>query len=125
MEDPVIGFDVERVASIQPLDIAVEAVGVLHRELSGPKHGGAGTQLVALLGLQVIEPQWQVTVGADVDRDVVGDVLLVGHREHEVRVLAVSQLEQLVDVVAAREAPQLGGLEHRHQHLVGADRIEL
>ena len=59
-----------------------------------------GAGLVALLDLEVVEDQRQVAVGADRRRDVEGDDLLVGHRQHQVRAAAVLELEQLLDLVA-------------------------
>ena len=73
----------------------------------------------------MVEDQRQVAVGAHELRDVRGDGLLVGHREHELGALAVLQLEQLLDRVAPGLAPRLGGLEHRHQQLLAADRVDL
>ena len=53
------------------------------------------------------------------------DVLLVRHREHHVRAPAVLQLHQLGDPVAAAALPELGRVQHRHQHLLRADRVHL
>ena len=85
VEDPVVGLDVELVAAVEPLGVAVEAVGVLHRELAGAQHAGPRPRLVALLDLEVVEDQRQLAVGADVVGDVVGDGLLVRHRQHQLR----------------------------------------
>jgi hypothetical protein len=125
VEDPVVGLDMAGIAVLQPLDIAVEAVGVLHHELARAQHTGPRPRLVALLGLQVVEDLRQLAVGADLTRDVEGDVLLVRHREHQLGPLAVLELEQLLDLVATRLAPELGGLHDRHQHLLAADRVHL
>ena len=57
--------------------------------------------------------------------DVEGERLLVGHRQHVVGALAVLELEQLVDLVAARAAPELRRLQDRQQHLLAADRVHL
>ncbi len=125
VEDAVVGLDVQLVGVRQPLRVAVEAVGVLHDELARSQHAGARARLVALLGLEVVEDARQVAVGADLAGHVEGDVLLVGHRQHELGAAAVLQLEDLVDVVAAAGLPQLGRLDHGHQQLVRADRVEL
>src|SRR5918997_1106668 len=82
-------------------------------------------RLVPLLRLEVVEDLRQVAVGADLPGYVPGDVLLVAHREQEVGAAAVLELEELVDVVAARAPPGLRRLDHRHQHLHRADRVEL
>jgi hypothetical protein len=51
----------------------------------------------------------------------------VRHREHHVGALAVLEPEELGPdaVVAAAALPQLGGLQHRHEHLLPADRVDL
>jgi hypothetical protein len=46
-------------------------------------------------------------------------------REDVLGVLAVAELEQLVDSVAAASLPVGGRLEHGHQHLLTADRGHL
>ena len=125
VEDPVVGLDVELVAAVEPLGVAVEAVGVLHRELARAQHAGARPRLVALLGLHVVQDHRQLPVGADLAGDVEGEVLLVGHRQRQLGLLAVLELEQLVDLVAAGPPPELRRLEHRHQHLLAADRVDL
>src|SRR5256885_834086 len=80
---------------------------------------------VALLDLHVVEDHRQLSVRANLARDVEGEPLLVRHRQRQFRVLAVLELEQLVDPVTARAPPELGGLEDRHQHLLAADRVDL
>ena len=125
LHDAVVGAHVERVAALEGLLVAVEAVGVLHDELPRPQDTGPGPGLVALLDLEVVEDQRQVAVGADDLGDVEGDRLLVGHRQHQLGALAVGELEQLLDPEPAGAAPQVGGLEHRHQHLLAADRVHL
>ena len=125
LEDPVVGLDETRVARLQAVLVAVEAVGVLHDELARAQHAGPRARLVALLDLEVVEQQRQVAIGAHDLRDVRRDAFLVRHREDHVGALAVLELEQLVDLVAPRPAPRLGGLQDRHQHLLGADRVDL
>ena len=58
------------VAALEPFLVAVEAVGVLHRELAGAQDAGARPRLVAFLGLKVVEDQRQVPVGADLGAPV-------------------------------------------------------
>ena len=125
LHDAVVGADVQLVALVEPLGVAVEGVGVLHDELARAQHARARARLVALLDLEVVEDQGQVAVGAHDLGDVRGDGLLVGQREHELRALAVAQLEQLLDRIAPGLAPRLGRLQDGHQHLLGADRVHL
>jgi hypothetical protein len=54
-----------------------------------------------------------------------GDRLLVRHREHVLGLLAVLQLEQLGDRIAPAALPELRRLQHRHQHLLPADAVDL
>ena len=115
----------ELVGGVEAVEVAVEGVRVLHDELARAQQAGARARLVALLGLEVVEQLRQVAVGAHLARDVEREVLLVRHREDQFGAAAVLQLEDLVDVVAAGLLPQLGGLEHGHQHLPRADRIHL
>ena len=57
--------------------------------------------------------------------DVVGHRLLVRHCEHQRAVVAVAQPKQLRDLDAARPAPGILRLQHRHQHLEAADSVHL
>ena len=125
VEDAVVGLGVAPVRLLQSVDVAVEAVGVLHDELARAQHAGARARLVALLGLDVVEHQRQVAVGAHVARDVERDALLVRHRQHERAPVAVLELEQLRDAAAPGAVPQLARMQHRHRHLVRADAVHL
>ena len=125
VEDPRVGAALQLVGARQALLVAVEGVGVLHRELARAQHAGPRARLVALLRLDVEQHQRQVAVGAHILGDVVGDALLVRHRQDQRRALAVLELEHLLDPVAPRLLPGLGGLQHRHQQLLAADRLHL
>ena len=125
VEDAVVGLAVALVVGVEALAVAVEGVGVLHDELAGAEDAGARARLVAALGLEVVEAERQVAVGAHGGRHVRGHDLLVGHGQHEVGVAAVLELEQLVDAVAAAALPELGRVDDRHQHLLRADRVQL
>jgi hypothetical protein len=74
--------------------------------------------------LEVVEHLREVAVRLDLAR-VEGDRLLVRHRQDELAVVAVAELEDLGDVVAPRGLPELGGREDGHQHLLRADRVQL
>jgi hypothetical protein len=125
VEDPPVGLDVELVAGVEAVEVSVEGVGVLHQELAGAEDTGPRAGLVALLHLEVVEDQRQLAVGADLAGDVERQALLVGHRQHHLGSLSILELEQLLDPVAASPAPELRWLEHRHQHLLAADRVDL
>ena len=113
------------VGGVEGVAVAVEGVGVLHDELARAQHPGARPRLVAPLGLEVVQQLRELPVRAHVARDVEGQVLLVRQGQHELGAAAVLQLEHLVDVVAAAGPPELGRLEHGHQHLRRADGIHL
>ena len=51
--------------------------------------------------------------------------LLVRHRQDVVPALAVLEPEDLLDVVAPGLLPELERRQHRHQHLLAADRVHL
>ena len=124
-QHPRVRVGVAFVGRVQARGVAVEAVCVLHDELAGPQHAGAGTRLVAFLDLEVVEDQRQVAVGLDGRGDVTGDDLLMGHGQHHVGPAPVLELEQLVDLIASGLAPRLGGMQDRHQHLLSTDRVHL
>jgi hypothetical protein len=125
VEDAVVGGDVPRVGVLETGLVAVEAVGVLHHELPRPQDAGPRSRLVALLHLELVEDQGQVAIGADLARHVIGDGLLVGHREHQRTVVSVAQAKELGDLGAPGAAPELLRLQDGHQQLPGADRVEL
>ena len=66
-------------SSSRPVVVAVERVRVLHDELARAQHPRARARLVALLGLEVVEDQRQVAVGAHDLGDVERHDLLVRH----------------------------------------------
>ena len=124
LEDAVVRALVLPEADVEAGLVAVERVGVLHDELPHPQEPTPRARLVATLRLEVVERLRQVAVGAEL-REVERHRLLVRHREDEVAAAAVLQPEQLGDPDAAGLLPQLGGREHRHQHLLAADRVHL
>jgi hypothetical protein len=125
LEDPVVGAGVDLVVGLQPGVVAIERVGVLHDELAGAQDAGARPRLVALLDLEVVEAERQVAIGAHDLRDVRRHALLVRHREDHLGALAVLELEQLVDVVAAGAVPGVGRLQDRHEHLLSTYGVDL
>ena len=54
-----------------------------------------------------------------------GDDLLVGERQHHLGAPAVLELEHLIDAVTPGALPQISRIDHRHQHLLAADRVHL
>jgi len=90
----------------------MEGVGVLHDELPCAHDAEAGTDLVAKLGLDLVEVERQLLVALDLAAEQVGDDLLVGRADAELATVAVLQAQQLGAVLfpASRFLPQLGGL---------------
>ena len=111
-------------ALVEPLRVAVERIRVLHDELADADQAGARARLVALLRLEVVEHLRQVAVRLDLAR-VKGHRLLVRHREDELPVVAVTQLEHFGDVVAAGRLPELGRSQNGHEELLRPDRVHL
>jgi hypothetical protein len=124
LEDAVVGALVRPEAPLQPLVVPVERVRVLHDELADADEAPARPRLVAHLRLEVVEDLRQLTVRGDLAR-VEGHRLLVGHGEHEVATQTIVGLPELRNHVAAARLPQLGRRDHRHEHLLTADRVHL
>ena len=111
-------------APVEPLVVAVERVRVFHYELADADETRAGPRLVAVLGLEVVEHLRQVAVRLDLAR-VEGGCLLVRHRQDELSVVPIAELEDFGNRVAARRFPELGRRQYRHQHLLCPDRVHL
>ena len=101
--EPVEGLDVGvAVGGVRRVEAGVggvEGVGVLHHELAAADQAGAGTRLVAVLGLDLVEPDRQVLVGGVEVLHHEGEHLLVRRPEQVVAALAVLEPEDAVAVV--------------------------
>ena len=95
VEDPDVGVAVQLVAGLEPGVVDVERVGVLHHELATTQQAGAGTRLVAVLRLDLVDRERQVLVGAVEVLDDEGEHLLVRRTEQVVVALAVLQPEDV------------------------------
>ncbi len=111
-------------ALVEPFLVAVERVRVLHDELANAEQASARPGLVAVLRLEVVEPLRQVAVRAQLP-SVEGHRLLMRHREDEVAARSVLELVDLGRDDAPGLLPELGRRQHRHEHLLGADRVHL
>mmetsp|Transcript_53733 Transcript_53733/g.126540 ORF Transcript_53733/g.126540 Transcript_53733/m.126540 type:complete len:357 (-) Transcript_53733:266-1336(-) len=127
LEDAAVGRVHVVVAAAGGLDITVEGIGVLHRELAATHQAKARAALVAELGLDVIEVFRQLAVAAQLLAGDVGDDLFARRLHDEVASMAVLHAQQFRAhlVEAAGLLPQLGGLDHRHQAFDGAGRVHL
>ena len=127
LEDAGVGLVMGLIGGVQPGLVGIERVGVLHDELAHPDQAAARSWLVTELGLEVVDDGGQLAVALDQVAQQVGDHLLVGHGQHHVPAAAVLESNQLgADLgVAAGLLPELGGMDHRHLHLLPADAVDL
>ena len=97
----------------------MERIRVLHREFARPHDAEPRPDLVAELGLDLVEIDRQLAVALELAARDVGDHFLVGRAVAVHAVVAVLDAQQLGPVLfpAARFLPQLGWLHGRHQHL--------
>ena len=126
-EDARVGVIHLLVALLQTLEIGVERVGVLHRELARAHHAEARPDLVAELGLDLVEIDRQLAVAADLLAHDIAEHLLGRGRVAELALGAVldAQHQRAVEVPAPGLLPQLRGLDGRREHLEGAGAIHL
>ena len=88
-QDPLVGVAVRLVGRRQALVGEVERVRVLHHELAAAQDAGAGTLLVAVLGLHLVQGDREVLVRVVLALHGEREELLVGGAEHVVVALAV------------------------------------
>jgi hypothetical protein len=126
-EDLVVGLALELVGGVETGVVGVQAIGVLHGELADADEAAARAGLIAPLGLEVVDHDRQLAPRADVLPGDVGDDLLVGHGEDQVTTGAVLEAGHLGadQVVTAGLAPDVGGVDDRHQHLLPPDGVHL
>ena len=124
LEDAVVRTSLELEAPRERLVVAVERVRVLHPELAQADQAGARPWLVAFLGRDVVEHLRQLPVALQLTC-VERDRLLVRQRQDVVGALSILEAKDLLDEVAAGLLPELERREHRHQHLLTADRVHL
>ena len=117
LEDARVGGEHDVVALARRLDVAIERVRILHRELAPAHQPKTRPAFVTELGLDVIEILRQRAVAAQFLAGDVGDDFFAGRLDHEVAVVAVFQPHQLgaVFLEAPGFPPQLGRLHDRHQ----------
>ena len=119
-EHPVVGVDGAGL-------VDVEGIVVLHQELAAAHHTEARADLVPELPLDMIEVLRQVAVALHAIAEEHRDHLLVGRSVEHLAIVPVLDAQHLgpVGIVAAALAPQVGRLDGRHQHFLGARRILL
>ena len=104
--------------------VAVERICVLHDELAQTQQASARSGLIALLDREVIEQLGQLPIARDLLR-VERDGLLVRHRQYVLASCTILKSKELLNVIALRQLPELERREHRHEHLLPADRVHL
>ncbi|MNS74565.1 hypothetical protein D3C72_1080460 [compost metagenome] len=126
-EDARVGLGHVLVLALEVVGVLVEGVGVLHDELAAAQQAEARANLVTHLGLNLVQVDRQLAVGAHRAAHDVGDDLLVRGAEHLVAVVAVLEAHQLFAVLlpAAGLHPQLGRDHDRHVQLLGAGGVHL
>ena len=126
-EDALVGLVHLLVFALRVLDVDVERIRVLHDELAPAHQAGARPQLVAELGLDLIEVQRQLAPAPDLAAHQRRDHLLVRRADDEVAALAILEAQQLIAVVlpAPGLLPQLARDDRGQEHLRGARAIHL
>ena len=126
-EDAVVGLAHGLVAAARAGVVLVERIGVLHDELAAAHEPEARADLVAELGLDLVEIDRQLAVGLQFATGDVRDHLLVGGPQAVVAVVPVAEAEQFRAVLlpATRLLPQVARLHHGHEDLLGAGAVHL
>src|SRR5688572_15260450 len=124
-EDPRVGVVHRAVALLQALEAGVEGVGVLHRELARAHDAEARPDLVAELGLDLVEVHGKLPVALHLLADDVAEHFLGRGGVAELALGAVldAQHQGPIQVPASRLLPELGRLHGRREHLQGAGAI--
>jgi len=111
-------------APVEPGLVAVERVRVLHDELAHAQQPTARPGFVAFLGREVVPELRQLLVRLQLAR-VERHRFFVREREHVVAPGPVLELEDDRDPDSAARLPQLRRRQHRLEHLLPADRVDL
>ena len=125
--DALIGPVASVVIFLEILLGGVEGVGVLHGELPHPDEAAPGPGLVPELGLDLVDHEGVLLVGAC---DVVGHVdggFLVGHAQAHIRPGPILEAEHFAAdaVPAAGTLPEAGRHGHGEEDLLAVDPVHL
>ena len=105
----------------------IEGIGVLHQKFARAHDAETRAHLVAEFPLDMEQVKRQVLVGAHIGADDLGDHLLIGRAIEHLTVVPVDDAQHFlaIGVIAPRFAPQISGLDRRHQHFdrAGADLL--
>ena len=127
VEQRDVGSPVRVVGRLEAVVAEIEAVRVLHHELAVRATVRRGAGLVAVLGLDLVDRQRQVLVGAADVLDEEREHLLVGRRQQEVGALAILQAEEVVAVLgpAAARFVRFAGQQRREMDLLESGGVHL
>ncbi len=126
VEDALVCAALVHVGLDDSLFVEGEGIGVLHDEFAAADEARARTELVAVLGLDLIQGHRQVLVRGVQVLDQQGEHLLMGRRQQVVGVVTVLETEDVVAVFL----PTVGGLirltrkQAGEMDLLGADRSQ-
>ena len=119
LEDAAVGVVHQLVAFVGTGIAGIEGIGVLHDEFTAAHQAEAGADLVAELGLDLVQTHGQLAVGAHFAAHQVGDDFLMRGAKAVIAVVAVLEAQQLLAVVlpAAGLFPEVAGDDHGHEQL--------
>lgn len=95
----LVGLPVSVVGRLQPGGVDVKGVGVLHDELPSAQDAGPRPRLVAVLGLDLVQREREVLVGAVLALHGQGEQLFVGGAQQVVVAAAVLEPKHAVAVL--------------------------
>ena len=110
---------------MQIFKTGVEGIAILHQELAAPHHAETRSDLVAELGLDLVQVQGQLAIALDFLTDEIGDHLFMRRSDNKLALMAILEAQQLRTILlaATRFLPQFKGLHCRHQHFEGTGAI--
>ncbi len=129
LKDPAVGLVHQAIGLLQAVLVGVERIGVLHDEFAPTHQTEAGTNLIAKLGLHLIQVDRELPVGTKQISGECRDDLLVGRAETELATLTVLKVKHdplAVGVPGPAPAalPELRRLELGQERLQGTRRVE-
>ena len=127
LEDALVGTALVVVGLAHAFLVDGEGVGILHDEFAAANQTGARAELVAVLGLDLVQGDGQVFVRGVHVLDQKGEHLLVGGGQQVVGLVTVLETEDVVAVFL----PAVGGLvrlarqQSREVHFLSTDAVDL
>ena len=126
-EYPLIGLIHLHVGNLRRLVAHIERIGIFHDEFPAAHEAESRPDLVAELGLDLIEIDRQIPIGMQFLAGDVGDDLLMGRPEAGLPFVPVMEAQQFraVFFISAGLLPQIGRLHHGHQQFLGTGPVHL